>query len=79
MQSLCINLGKEPPMIKPELMEMLRQPTISVPQAGINFLGLTHNGSYEAAKRGEIPTIRIGKLLRVPTPALARLLGIEVA
>ncbi len=66
-------------MIKRELMEMLSQPTISVPQAGVNFLGLTHNGSYEAAKRGDIPTIKIGKLLRVPTSALRKLLGIEVA
>ena len=40
-----------------------------VPEAGA-LLGLTKNGSYEAAKRGDIPTIRIGKLLRVPKAAL---------
>jgi excisionase family DNA binding protein len=40
-----------------------------VPEAGA-LLGLTRNGSYEAAKRGELPTIKIGKLLKVPKAAL---------
>ena len=33
------------------------------------------NGCYEAARRGEIPTIRIGRRLVVPTLALMRMLG----
>lgn len=44
-----------------------------VPEAGA-MLGLTRNASYEAAKRGDIPTIRIGKLLRVPKAAFHRML-----
>jgi excisionase family DNA binding protein len=40
-----------------------------VPKAG-KLLGLTKNASYEAAKRGDFPTIRIGKLIRVPKAAL---------
>jgi excisionase family DNA binding protein len=44
-----------------------------VPEAGA-MLGLTRNGSYEAAKRGDIPTIRIGKLIRVPKIAFHKLL-----
>lgn len=48
--------------------------TISVPEAGRRYFGLSRNGSYDAARRGEIPTIRIGRLLRVPVPALDRLL-----
>jgi excisionase family DNA binding protein len=48
--------------------------TISVPEAG-KRLGLkSRNGSYDAAHRGEIPTIRIGRLLRVPVRALERML-----
>lgn len=47
--------------------------TYLVPQAG-EMLGLTRNASYAAAKRGDIPTIRIGKLLRVPKAAFDRLL-----
>jgi hypothetical protein len=39
--------------------------TMSVPEAGA-MVGLNRNASYSAAERGEIPTIRFGKLLRVP-------------
>ena len=45
--------------------------TLSVPEAG-RWLGIGRNASYEAARRGEIPTIRIGRLLRVPVVALER-------
>jgi len=48
--------------------------TISVPEAGRKYFGLSRNGSYAAAERGEIPTIRIGRLLRVPVRALERTL-----
>ncbi|PWE78688.1 hypothetical protein XF30_19975 [Bradyrhizobium sp. SUTN9-2] len=44
-----------------------------VPEAGA-LLGLGRNASYEAAKRGDIPTIRIGKLLRVPKVAFDQML-----
>jgi len=48
--------------------------TISVPEAGKRYFGLCRNASYEAAARGEIPVVRIGKLLRVPVRALERML-----
>jgi hypothetical protein len=48
--------------------------TISVPEAGERYFGLSRNGSYDAAARGDIPTIRIGRLLRVPVRALERML-----
>lgn len=48
--------------------------TITVPKAGRDYFNLSRNASYEAAKRGEIPTIKIGKLLRVPVVALERML-----
>jgi excisionase family DNA binding protein len=44
-----------------------------VPEAGA-LLGLTRNGSYEAAKRGDIPTIRIGGLIKVPKAAFHRMI-----
>jgi hypothetical protein len=44
--------------------------TISVPEAGRRYFGLSRNGSYMAAARGELPTVRIGRLLRVPVRAL---------
>ena len=48
--------------------------TISVPEAGKRYFGLSRNGSYDAAGRGEIPTIRIGRLLRVPVRLMERML-----
>ena len=48
--------------------------TISVPEAGKKYFGLSRNGAYDAVKRGEIPTIKIGRLLRVPIRALEAML-----
>ena len=48
--------------------------TISVPDAGRRYFGIGKNAAYQAARRGEIPTIRIGKRLLVPLAALERLL-----
>jgi excisionase family DNA binding protein len=48
--------------------------TISVPEAGKKYLNLGRNASYAAAERGEIPTIKVGRLLRVPVRAMERLL-----
>jgi hypothetical protein len=48
--------------------------TISVPEAGRKYFDLSRNASYAAAARGDIPTIRIGKLLRVPVRVLERML-----
>lgn len=46
--------------------------TISVPEAGKRYYGLSRNGSYEAAKRGEILVIQVGRLQRVPVAAMDR-------
>ncbi len=52
----------------------MKRKTLTVPEAG-KVLGLGRNSSYDAARRGEIPTVRIGKRLLVPRAALAKLLG----
>ena len=44
--------------------------TISVPDAGKRYFGMSRGASYQAAERGEIPTVRIGRLLRVPIAAM---------
>jgi hypothetical protein len=46
--------------------------TLGVPEAGRKYFGLGRNASYAAAKRGDIPTIRMGRLLRAPIVALER-------
>ena len=48
--------------------------TLDVPTAGKRYLGLSRNASYAAAARGEIPTVRVGRLLRVPIKAMDKLL-----
>lgn len=48
--------------------------TYKVPQAG-KMAGLGRNAAYDAARRGEIPTLRFGKLLRVPAALWDRMLA----
>lgn len=53
-------------------------PTMSVADAGRVFFGLGRNASYDAAARGDIPTIRIGqRKLVVPTARMLDLLGMD--
>jgi hypothetical protein len=50
--------------------------TLSVPEAGKRYFGLSRNASYLAAERGDLPVIKIGpKLLRVPVRALEEMLN----
>ena len=51
------------------------QPTISVADAG-RLLGISRTSAYTAAKAGDIPTIKIGGRILVPTARLRELLGI---
>jgi excisionase family DNA binding protein len=46
----------------------------SVVEAG-QRLGLGRNASYEAARKGQIPTLRIGGRILVPCEALERMLS----
>ena len=48
--------------------------TLSVPEAGQKYFGLSRGGSYEAARRGDLPVIKIGGRKRVPVLALERML-----
>ncbi len=50
--------------------------TLSVPEAGRVYLSIGKNAAYAAARRGEIPTIKVGKLLRVPVAAMEQLLAL---
>ena len=48
--------------------------TLSVPEAGKLYFNLSKNASYAAALSGDIPTLRIGRLLRVPVRAMEKML-----
>ena len=43
------------------------------PDAG-KALGLSRNSTYDAAKAGEIPTVKFGRTIRVPLAALHKML-----
>ena len=47
--------------------------TLTIEAAG-RLLGVSRNSAYEAARRNEIPVIRLGRRLLVPRAALMRLL-----
>jgi excisionase family DNA binding protein len=53
-------------------------PTITVEHAA-RLCGIGRNAAYRAAASGELPTIRLGRRLLVPTAQLLRLLGVEGA
>ncbi len=48
--------------------------TMTIPEAA-ELLGISRSAAYRAVARGEIPTIRIGRRLLVPTAKLYQLLG----
>lgn len=58
------------------LQALLRGPAVlSIPEAG-RFMGLGRTASYSAARRGILPTIKVGeRKVVVPTARLAALLG----
>lgn len=53
------------------------QPTISVEEAG-RVLGISRSTAYRAASCGQLPTLRIGRRLLVPTAKLLDLLGVAI-
>lgn len=50
--------------------------TLTVEEAGA-LLGISRAFAYEAVRRGEIPSIRIGRRVLVPKAALRRMLGVD--
>jgi len=51
-------------------------PFVDVIEAG-RLLGVGREAAYNAVRTGEIPSIRVGKRLRVPVAALRRLADLE--
>jgi hypothetical protein len=47
---------------------------VSVPAAG-RMLGLGRNAAYQAAKRGDLPTLRLGRRIVVPLDPLRKKLA----
>lgn len=50
-------------------------PLIDVPEAA-SWLGIGRTACYEAIRRGEIPHLRLGRRIFVPTAAIRALVGL---
>jgi hypothetical protein len=61
-----------------EIMKLLNENAVLPlwPQAG-QVLGLRRGATYAAARSGEIKTIKLGRLLKVPTSWLRQKLGLN--
>lgn len=55
---------------------MTEQPVMSVDEAA-EILGVSRNTAYDAVKRGEIPSIRIGRCIKVLRRPFMRKIGAE--
>jgi excisionase family DNA binding protein len=51
------------------------EPTVLVDRAGA-LLGISRGSAYAAVRRGEIPSIRLGHRIVVPTAALLEMLNV---
>jgi hypothetical protein len=59
---------------KRELDKVTPAKTLSIPEAGHLYFGLSKNGSYDAARRGEIPFFQVGRLKRVSVAKMERMM-----
>ena len=55
---------------------LAEEPTVTVDESAA-LLKISRAGAYNAIRDGNIPNIKIGRLIRVPTASLRKLLGIE--
>jgi hypothetical protein len=59
--------------IKKALNEQVSVPVVLAGKA----FGLSRNAAYAAVKSGQIPSVKIGARIAVPTAPLRRMLGLE--
>lgn len=59
------------------LVDKIGRQVITVEETG-KVLGLGRTAAYDAVRRGEIPSIRLGRRIVVPVPALERMLRGEL-
>jgi excisionase family DNA binding protein len=60
-----------------QLPDPVNRPTLSLWPDVAGLLGIGRSAVYAAAERGEIPTLRFGRRLVVPTAALRQMLGLD--
>ena len=50
--------------------------TVTVDEAAA-LLGMSRGGAYNAVREGTIPSLRIGRCIRIPSAALRKMLGLS--
>lgn len=60
-----------------DLAAVLSRPTCRIELAA-KILGVSRSAAYQAARAGELPTIKLGRRMVVPTAKLAEMLGVEL-
>jgi excisionase family DNA binding protein len=56
--------------------ELMKLPTLTVEQAA-QMLGVSRNHAYAAVKARELPSLKLGRRVLIPTRPLLAMLGIE--
>ena len=59
-----------------DIKEILARPTCSVEEFRRIF-DLSKNPAYDAVKRGDVPSVRLGGRIRIPTAPLRAKLGLH--
>ena len=57
-------------------LDPIDQPTLTVEEVAA-ILGTGRTATYDAIRRGELPSIKVGRKLVVPTAAVRRLLELD--
>ena len=68
-------MGSGKKALVPPVKALMEELTVSVDETAV-LLGLSRGHTYDAVKDGQIPSIRIGRTIRVPTAALRAMLQI---
>ena len=58
--------------------EVSQLPALIGVQQACDLLGISRSAGYRAAAAGDLPTIRLGRLLYVPTARLCALIGLPL-
>jgi predicted DNA-binding transcriptional regulator AlpA len=65
--------------IEDAIKELRTRPVVSLWPTAATVLGISRSAVYEAAKRGEIDVLEVGRLKKAITAPLRRKLGIDAA
>ena len=72
----CVSVADEKRLHEAPLRALTEEVSVPVEVAG-EALGIGRNSAYSAIKSGEIPSVRIGRRIAVPTAAIRKMLQIE--